>query len=74
LIDQVGSNTATPGVTGKKGKAMKDRWQKSLEAAVAAYDTPMPWERGAQRAAMISRRRVLVGDANRPQPAQNLRA
>ncbi|WP_296427524.1 hypothetical protein [Yoonia sp.] len=53
---------------------MKDRWQKSLEAAVAAYDTPMPWERGAQRAAMISRRRVLVGDANRPQPAQNLRA
>lgn len=36
---------------------MKSRWQKSLEAAVAAYDTPMPWERGDIRKAMIRRRR-----------------
>ena len=36
---------------------MKSRWQKSLEAAVAAYDTPMPWERGDIRKAMIIRRK-----------------
>ena len=35
---------------------MKSRWQKSLEAAVAAYDTPLPWERGEVRQAMIARR------------------
>ena len=35
---------------------MKSRWQKSLEAAVAAYDTPMPWARGDIRKAMIARR------------------
>ncbi|MFO8125347.1 hypothetical protein [Yoonia sp.] len=35
---------------------MKSRWQKSLEAAVAAYDTPMPWARGNIRKAMIERR------------------
>lgn len=35
---------------------MKTRWQKSLEAAVAAYDTPLPWARGARRNEMILRR------------------
>ena len=35
---------------------MKSRWQKSLEAAVAAYDTPMPWARGKTREEMITRR------------------
>ena len=35
---------------------MKSRWQKQLEAAVAAYDTPMPWARGEQRKSMILRR------------------
>ncbi|MEO1638196.1 MAG: hypothetical protein AAFU41_02975 [Pseudomonadota bacterium] len=35
---------------------MKSRWQKSLEAAVAQYDTPMPWARGDIRKAMIARR------------------
>lgn len=35
---------------------MKSRWQKSLEAAVATYDTPMPWARGDIRKAMIARR------------------
>jgi len=35
---------------------MKNRWQKSLDAAVAAYDTPMPWARGEMRKEMIARR------------------
>ncbi|WP_296431434.1 hypothetical protein [Yoonia sp.] len=41
---------------------MKSRWQKSLEAAVAAYDTPMPWERGAPRKAMIMRRKERANE------------
>lgn len=41
---------------------MKDRWQKSLEAAVAAYDTPMPWARGDLRNAMIVRRQKKAHD------------
>lgn len=40
-----------------KGSTMKDRWQKSLQEAVAAYDTPMPWERGTQRQELIARRK-----------------
>ena len=40
---------------------MKNRWQKSLEAAVAAYDTPMPWARGSLREAMIARRSENAG-------------
>lgn len=40
---------------------MKNRWQKSLEAAVAAYDTPMPWARGNLREAMIARRSENAG-------------
>jgi hypothetical protein len=35
---------------------MKSRWQKSLEAAVAAYDSHMPFSRGKARKAMITRR------------------
>ncbi|MFT6121466.1 MAG: hypothetical protein ACJAXK_003430 [Yoonia sp.] len=35
---------------------MKSRWQKSLEATVSRYDTPMPWARGVTREALISRR------------------
>lgn len=41
---------------------MNDRWQKSLEAAVAAYDTPMPWERGTQRQALITRRKLRIDE------------
>ncbi|MDP5085743.1 MAG: hypothetical protein NWQ23_10010 [Yoonia sp.] len=41
---------------------MKSRWQKSLEAAVAAYDTPMPWARGEVRKAMIARRQEKAND------------
>jgi hypothetical protein len=44
---------------------MKSRWQKSLEAAVEAYDTPMPWARGEMRKAMITRR---VAKENRSAP------
>lgn len=43
---------------------MKDRWQKSLEAAVAACDTRMPWERGASRSAMIARRKAKSEDTS----------
>jgi hypothetical protein len=45
---------------------MKDRWQQSLEAAVAAYDTPMPWARGETRKAMFSRRKNSVKQAQKP--------
>jgi len=49
---------------------MKSRWQKSLEAAVAAYDTPMPWERGATRKAMISRRKERANKETQPTTLQ----
>lgn len=50
---------------------MKDRWQKSLEAAVAAYDTPMPWARGGIREAMIARRRQkAVEQSDKPAMAE----
>jgi len=39
---------------------MKDRWQKNLDAAVQAYDTPLPWERGTQRQALIARRKLKI--------------
>jgi hypothetical protein len=45
---------------------MKSRWQKSLEAAVAAYDTPMPWARGDIRNAMIVRRKHEANDNVKP--------
>ena len=45
---------------------MKSRWQKSLEAAVAAYDTPMPWARGDMRKAMIARREVKANSNVQP--------
>jgi len=45
---------------------MKSRWQKSLEAAVAAYDTPMPWARGDMRNAMIARRQREANDNVKP--------
>ena len=44
---------------------MKSRWQKSLEAAVAAYDTPMPWSRGQTRKEMIERRVAKPVDASK---------
>ncbi|MEJ8560104.1 hypothetical protein QTO30_01825 [Yoonia sp. GPGPB17] len=47
---------------------MKSRWQKSLEAAVAAYDTPMPWARGDIRKAMIARREMKANDNQQPRP------
>lgn len=53
-------------VSKKKVSKMKSRWQKSLEAAVAAYDTPMPWERGATRKAMISRRKERANEKTQP--------
>lgn len=37
---------------------MKNRWHKSLLAAANAFDTPLPWERGTARQAMIARRRA----------------
>ncbi len=46
---------------------MKTRWQKSLEAAVAAYDTPMPWARGEMRNAMIARRQSKTNDDTKGQ-------
>lgn len=45
---------------------MKSRWQKSLEAAVAAYDTPMPWSRGDMRKAMIERRELKANTNVQP--------
>ncbi len=45
---------------------MKSRWQKSLEAAVAAYDTPMPWTRGEIRNEMIERRNSKPNDNTHP--------
>lgn len=44
---------------------MKDRWHKSLETAVAACDTPMPWERGAVRQSMIARRQSARDEASK---------
>ena len=35
---------------------MNTRWHQSVEAAAKAFDTPMPWTRGAIRQAMIQRR------------------
>ena len=49
---------------------MKSRWQKSLEAAVEAYDTPMPWARGATRNAMIWRRKERANEDNEPTTLQ----
>ncbi|PJI92500.1 hypothetical protein BC777_1353 [Yoonia maricola] len=48
---------------------MKSRWQKSLEAAVAEYDTPMPWARGDIRKAMIARREMQANDDAKPSAA-----
>ncbi len=45
---------------------MKSRWQKSLEAAVEAYDTPMPWARGDLRKAMIARRELKANSTVQP--------
>jgi hypothetical protein len=53
---------------------MKDRWQKSLEAAVAAYDTPMPWQRGDIRQAMIMRRHAQAAEAREEHSAEPRRA
>ena len=49
---------------------MNDRWQKSLEAAVAAHDTPMPWARGAMRKEMFARRKAQVAAGSRPAEAE----
>lgn len=49
---------------------MKSRWQKSLEAAVEAYDTPMPWSRGDIRNAMIARRQARANDDAQPRIAE----
>ena len=49
---------------------MKNRWQKSLEAAVAAYDTPLPWARGEMRTAMIARRQAKANDIIEPRRVQ----
>ncbi len=53
---------------------MRDRWQKSLEAAVAAYDTPMPWARGDVRNAMIARREAKANDNVTPVEVEARRA
>ena len=41
---------------------MNDRWQKSLEAAVEAYDIPLPWQRSTQRQALIARRKLKIDE------------
>ena len=53
---------------------MKSRWQKSLEAAVEAYDTPMPWERGEKREAMIARREAKIKVVRLPRNSEPRRA
>ena len=53
---------------------MKSRWQKSLEAAVVAYDTPLPWERGEIRKAMIARRQAKAEFAREPRTSDTRRA
>lgn len=53
---------------------MKSRWQKSLEAAVAAYDTPMPWARGEMRNAMIARRRNKADETHDTMPVRQVRS
>lgn len=53
---------------------MKSRWQKSLEAAVAAYDTPMPWARGDVRNAMIARRQEKANGNAQPSRIEARRA
>ena len=53
---------------------MKSRWQKSLEAAVEAYDTPMPWARGDIRQAMISRRKHEANENSEPHAIEAQRA
>jgi len=49
---------------------MKNRWQKSLDAAVAAYDTPMPWARVSKRKEMITRR---VAKTEKPREIRRLK-
>ncbi|SFS03824.1 hypothetical protein SAMN05444714_0608 [Yoonia litorea] len=44
---------------------MKSRWQKSLEAAVATYDTQLPWTRGNARKEMTARRVAKPVDPSR---------
>lgn len=58
----------------KKRYHMKSRWQKSLEAAVEAYDTPMPWERGEKREAMIARREAKIKVVRLPRNSEPRRA
>lgn len=53
---------------------MKSRWQKSLEAAVAAYDTPLPWERGEARDATIARRDAKTVEPPKKPIAEGRRA
>lgn len=52
---------------------MKDRWQKSLEAAVEAYDTPMPWKRGEAREEMIARRKRKMEELSKRRRPQERR-
>ncbi|WP_411890251.1 hypothetical protein [Yoonia sp. SDW83-1] len=60
--------------TKEEGGSMNDRWQKSLEAAVAAYDTPMPWERGTQRQALITRRKLRIDEILRERAEERRQA
>jgi len=53
---------------------MKSRWQKSLEAAVVAYDTPLPWKRGDIRKTMIARRQEKAIFARAPRNSEARRA
>jgi hypothetical protein len=57
LVTEDMFNRPRKGTSKIRGIKMKSRWQKSLEAAVAAYDTPMPWARGQMRNEMIARRK-----------------
>ena len=55
MLRHISANDTQNG-TNRRVSAMKSRWQKSLETAVAQYDTPLPWARGDIRKAMIARR------------------
>ena len=74
LIEQDISNGTRKRAHQEEVSKMKSRWQKSLEAAVAAYDTPMPWARGEMRNAMIARRQAKASEAIQPRRVEARRA
>jgi len=55
------AHTNTGRMQDKERKMRKDkRWMTSILKEAAKPQPPMPWERGARRAAMIDRRKTVV--------------